>query len=302
MPRFLPALLLLILIFMAQARAAVWIAVSEGGTDYAAVAESVRTELQRADGGLEVMVRPWSEMSQGVPPQVSMIVSVGSPAFSGLADAANRIGRIPVVATLIPRSAFEANRKRLIGPATAIVLDQPPARQIALLRYAFPHFRRVGVLLGPDSQQLQQGLDRAAVEQGVQLNAYRTNGESNLYPALQRLLEENEVLLAIPDAAVFNGGSIQNVLLASYRQKVPMMGFSPAYVRAGALLALYSTPAQLSAQTVRVVRGILAGGGVPPVQGPMDFVVGVNANVARSLGYRLSEDALRIQLLNREGM
>jgi ABC-type uncharacterized transport system substrate-binding protein len=287
---------------MTSARAAVWIAVSDGGADYAAVADSIRSELQRGDGGLEVVVQPWGEMTQGLPSQVSLIVCVGSPACSGLAEASGRIGRVPVVATLLPRAAFEVQRKRWTGPSTAVVLDQPPARQIALLRYAFPHFRRIGVLLGPDSQQLQQGLDRAAVEQGVQLNAYRANGESSLYPALQRLLEENEVLLAIPDAAVFNGGSIQNVLLASYRQKVPMMGFSPAYVRAGALLALYSTPAQLSTQTVRVVRGMLAGSGVPPVQGPMDFVVGVNANVSRSLGYRLSEDALRIQLLNREGM
>jgi ABC-type uncharacterized transport system substrate-binding protein len=79
-----------------------------------------------------------------------------------------------------------------------------------------------------------------------------------------------------------------------------MMGFSPAYVRAGAMLALYSSPAQIGNQSARVVQGVLSGMALQPVQMPTEFVVGVNANVARSLGFRLSEDALRIQLQGKE--
>jgi putative tryptophan/tyrosine transport system substrate-binding protein len=249
------------------------------------------------------MVKPWAEVAQGVPAQVRLVVSVGSPAFAGLVEAyaSGRIGRVPIVATLLPRSIFETQRRRLTVAATGVVLDQPAVRQMALLRYAFPHLRRLGVLFGPDSQQYQQAFEKAAAEQGLQLNAYKVDGEVNLYPALQRVLEENDVLLAIPDAAVYNGNSIQNVLLASYRQKVPMMGFSPAYVRAGAMLALYSSPAQIGNQTVRVIQSALSGVALQPVQLPTEFVIGVNANVARSLGFRLSEDALRIQLQGKEG-
>jgi putative ABC transport system substrate-binding protein len=110
------------------------------------------------------------------------------------------------------------------------------------------------------------------------------------------------LLLAIPDTAIYNGGSIQNVLLASYRQRVPLIGFSPAYVRAGAMLALYSTPTQIGSQTARTARALLADAPVQALQSPVEFVVNVNVNVARSLGFRLSEDALRLQLQNREGM
>jgi ABC-type uncharacterized transport system substrate-binding protein len=173
---------------------------------------------------------------------------------------------------------------------------------MALLRYAFPNLRRVGVILGPDSQQYQLSLERAAQDQGLQINTYKVDGETTLYPALQRLLDESDLLLAVPDAAVYNGGSIQNVLLAAYRQKVPLMAYSPAYVRAGALLALYSTPTQIGTQTAKMVRVVLNGASLPAVQAPTDFVVSVNANVARSLGFRLSDDALRIQLLSREGL
>lgn len=304
---FIRRLLLLLCISLAlaaSARAAVWIAISEGSADYGAVAEEVRSGLLRADTQVEVSIRPWPEVAQGVPSQVKVLVSVGSPAFVGLAEASGsgRLGRTPIVAALLQRSVFEAQRRRVAGPVTGIVLDQPPARQMALLRYAFPHMRRVGVMLGPESQTSQAMLEKAATDQGLQANIYKVDGEADLYSALRRVLEENDLLLAVPDAAVYNGGSIQNVLLASYRQRVPLIGFSPAYMRAGAMLALYSTPAQIGSQTARTVRALLADAPVQALQGPVEFMVSVNANVARSLGFRLSEDALRLQLQNREGM
>lgn len=302
--RCLVAFLFMSLLLVASARAAVWIAVSEGSTDYGVVAEAVRAGLMRGEAQPEVSIRPWTEVAQGIPPQVKLLVTVGSPAFAGLAEASadGRLGRTPVVATLLPRTVLEAKRRKLTGPVTAIVLDQPAARQMALLRYAFPHQRRVGALLGPESEVRQAALEKAAAEQGLQLNVYKVAGEAELYPALRRALEENDLLLAVPDAAVYNGGSIQNVLLASYRQRIPLIGFSPAYVRAGAMLALYSSLPQIGSQTARAVRSLLAESAVPPLQHPAEFIVSVNVNVARSLGFRLSEDALRLQLQNREGM
>ena len=306
MPRLRPLLagLFLWLLLAGWAQATVWVAVSEGNPDYEEVAVRIRGQLLQGGMVTEVAVKPWGEVAQGVPAQVRLIVSVGSPAFAGLAEAyaGGRIARVPIVATLLPRSVFEAQRRRLTVSAVGVVLDQPAVRQVTLLRYAFPHMRRLGVLFGPDSAQYQTAFEKAATEQGLQLNAYKVETEDNLYPALQRVLEENDVLLAIPDATVYNGRSIQNVLLASYRQKVPMMGFSPAYVRAGAMLALYSSPAQIGNQTVRVVQGMLSGMALQPVQSPTEFMVGVNASVSRSLGFRLSEDALRIQLQGKEGM
>lgn len=303
-PRALAILLLVACATAGQARAAVWIAVSEGSADYATVAEEMRAGLGRGEPQIEVSIRPWSEVAQGIPPQVRLIVSVGSPAYTGLVEAASagRLGRTPLVATLLPRAVFESQRRKLAGPVTGIVLDQPAVRQMALLRYAFPHLRRVGILLGPDSEASQAALEKAAAEQGLQANVYKVQGDADLYPALRRVIEENDLLLAIPDTTVYNGGSIQNILLASYRQKIPLIGFSPAYVRAGAMLALYSTPAQIGSQTTRAARSLLVGTSVPLVQTPTDFVVSANVNVARSLGFRLSEEALRLQLLSREGL
>jgi len=102
---------------------------------------------------------------------------------------------------------------------------------------------------------------------------------------------------------VFNSYSIQNVLLTAYRQHSPVVGFSAAYIRAGAILGLYSTPAQIGRQTAEMARAVLAGAAVPPPQSPRYFEIGSNPQVARSLGIALEEpEALRARLLKQEGL
>jgi ABC-type uncharacterized transport system substrate-binding protein len=109
------------------------------------------------------------------------------------------------------------------------------------------------------------------------------------------------VLLAVADPQVYNSSSIQNILLASFRAKVPMVAFSPAYVRAGALLALHVTPTQLGQQAGVIAWGVLRDKALSPI--PLysrDFSVMVNEHVARSLGLSLDGAALRERLQRRE--
>jgi hypothetical protein len=54
-----------------------------------------------------------------------------------------------------------------------------------------------------------------------------------------------DALLAVPDPLVFNSQTAANILAAAYRRRIPLIGFSPAYTRAGALVSLYSTPDQI---------------------------------------------------------
>jgi ABC-type uncharacterized transport system substrate-binding protein len=75
-----------------------------------------------------------------------------------------------------------------------------------------------------------------------------------------------------------------------------VLGFSPAYVRAGALVSLHSTPAQVGIQAASLARSVLNGQSPAPSQYPADFTVEVNTHVARSLGLELDAAALTKQL------
>ena len=103
------------------------------------------------------------------------------------------------------------------------------------------------------------------------------------------------MLLTIPDATIYNALSMRNVLLTTYHFKVPVIGISPAYVRAGALCAVYSSPAQIAVQAAKIATRFSENGVLPQSQFPIDFNVSINLQVARSLGIQLQEDTVIVK-------
>jgi ABC-type uncharacterized transport system substrate-binding protein len=68
-------------------------------------------------------------------------------------------------------------------------------------------------------------------------------------------------------------------------------------VRAGAVLAIYTTPVQAGHQAAELVMGVLRGRQLPDhVLEPNDFEVGVNAHVARVMDLAPDAQALRLAL------
>lgn len=277
----------------------VWVALSESFGPHVEAAAALRAEVDQAlPGRVEWRIAHWSSFStSGLEPQ--WIVAVGTAALKGMQDLYVRAAKPPPLLTiLVPRLAFErmADPMRLrAGSLSAVFLDQPPARQLDLIRLALPDARSVGILVSGQSKAHAPALDAAARERGLQLVSSVVE-PGGLYPALQSLLPDIDVLLAQPDPVVFNSQSAANILTAAYRRQVPLVGFSSAYVKAGALLALYSTPAQVGARGGEVLRQVLAGRPLPGPQPPRDFAVEVNQNVARSLGLVLDESRLGEQL------
>ncbi|WP_296491287.1 ABC transporter substrate binding protein [Rhodoferax sp.] len=233
---------------------------------------------------------------------VRVWVALGTQASTALAKA--RL-QVPVLSALIPRLGFarvlqETNQKNS-ARFTAIYLDQPMQRQLALIRLALPQASRVGVLLGPDSWSKVPALRASASANGLTLRIARVDDEASLFAALQSVLDDSDVLLAQADPLVFNNQSIQNILRTSIQAKVPLVAFSPAYVRAGALLALYSTPAQAGTQAADRVLEVLAMRSLPEhALEPDDFEIGVNEQVARVLALTLDARTLRLELRRQE--
>lgn len=225
------------------------------------------------------------QLDSGMLGEARIIVTIGTQAAKAVGT---RNPKTPVLNTLLPRDAYESLQATLPNQHTsAIFLDQPVQRQIALLGVALPDRATLALLAGPATEDLARKVASAARERQLRVSIEQVVSHDEIYPALERLLTEPTVLLALPDSTVFNPYTIQNVLLTSYRNRTPLIGFSPAYVRAGALLALYSTPAQIARQAAEAVRGVLAGGSLPPPLSPREFEVATNPNVARSLGIEL---------------
>lgn len=262
-------------------------------TAAAVVAELERVGIPRSDVE-QVNVADLARFDSGAAlPRV--FVSLGLEALRPLLS---REFRVPVLAALIPRSGFERMVRNSVAPppVTALYLDQPFTRQLDLLRIAIPTAKRVGVLWGPESVKQQATLSGAATARGlVVVNGY-VAPDGGLYAGLKMALDDVDVLLAVADPQVFNGSTIANILLSTYRARIPVLAFSPAYVKAGALLSLHTTPLQVGSQAANMARGIVQRGLMPGPQYSLEFEVSVNEHVARSLGLLLDAAMLKERL------
>jgi putative ABC transport system substrate-binding protein len=227
-------------------------------------------------------------------PRTDLIVAVGTDA----ARASLRRGAAPpIVATLLPRQAYErvlaelgANRPR--HASTAIVLDQPPARMLAFARHLLPDRRRVGLLLGPDTRGALPQIRHAAAAHGLGLETEEVESEGGLVPALNLLLPRADLLFAQPDGLIYRRDNIRAILLTSYRFQRPVIGFSQAMVTAGALAAVYSTPTQIARQAVDLIKPLNPDAiSLPAPLAPALFAIAVNRNVAQALGLPLPDEA-----------
>lgn len=167
-------------------------------------------------------------------------------------------------------------------PHSAVFLDQPLERQVALLLAALPDTRNVGVLYSVPQPELQN-LRRLLKAQNIHMHEQKVDELQSLNDALDSVLDVSDVLFVLPDADVYNAGTIRNILLTAYRKQVPLIGISQAYVKAGALYAVFSTPEQVADQAAGMIQHYAESGKLPSVQYPLDFEVSVNMQVARSL-------------------
>ncbi len=304
--RYTALLLCTVLLCLACARAmaadGVTVLVSAASAPGSGFVEEFRRELAQANSRLPINVVVLD--NQAAVPAIDtddIVVAVGVQA---LLQASKLDNKIPLMAVLVPRPSFDKillESKRSSRNTSAIVLDQPYARQLALVKTVLPNATRLGVLLGPSSLDSKKELEQAALQQGITLLYATVNNPYELSSGLKQLMESSEALWAIPDPIVYSRETVQAILLTTYRYQKPVFGFSQAYVRAGALAAIHSTPQQIAKQLAEELAALSAKSksSLPGVRYPRYFSVDVNLQVGQSLGVDVSNDVALSDLLTR---
>lgn len=231
-------------------------------------------------------------------PNTDLIVAVGMKATK---LAATQTGT-PVLAVMIPKMGYEEllaqiPQKKPTRTISAIYLDQPWDRQLDFLQVALPKRHRIGLLYSSDSRFDIARLRQEIANRDGSLVAQPVRSADRLFSSLENVLDDSDVLLAIPDSAIYNSSNIRNILLTSYRHGIPLIGLSQSYVSAGALCAIFSTPEQLAEQASSAALLFARTRQLPGSQYPVAFTIAVNQQVARSMAIELpSPDAIRSQM------
>ncbi|MHB1215876.1 MAG: ABC transporter substrate-binding protein [Thiobacillus sp.] len=278
----------------AQAVAArVAVVLSDDSAPYQEVYQVIRAYL---DDTAHEAVRVYADgLTASVLNEARLAVAVGVRAAESVAALPVHP---PVLSVLVPRAWWIKTGRVRLGDggrrnASAIYLDQPFERQAQLIHLAFPEARRVGVLVSAEQRSLVGELDETLRTQKLRLVNQFMAADERLIAPLENVLSGADLLLAVPDPLVINRNTAQSLFLTSYRYHVPVVGYSRSLTRAGALVSLHSSPAQIGRQTAEWVNGAIQGGAVslPPPAYPAYFSVSINDQVARSLGFSLPSEA-----------
>jgi ABC-type uncharacterized transport system substrate-binding protein len=279
------------LVFSYQAEAfQVTVLMTDEGAAFQEFAQAFKSEAQKQKLLADV------SQSSSLPTDADLIVAVG---IKAAVIAAN--SHSPVLCVLVSKAGFDQLMSNLPpggnkNNISAIYLDQPIKRQIAMIAAVLPEAKKIGLLFSASADVVSYR--KAIVEKRLGLFEQKLASPASLFRDLESVLENSDVLLSLPDPEVYNSLSMRNILLATYRSKIPLAGFSPAYVKAGALCAVYSTQSQVAAQAVLLSRQFVTAGVLPAPQYPREFEVLINHQVANSLGIHVRENSVLTQEIN----
>ena len=164
-----------------------------------------------------------------------------------------------------------------------------------------PNATRVGVLYDPQlNQKWVDDAKRVAARMGLEIIAVPVNSAQEIPSALKVLGRTADSILAITDKTIYSGKTAKAVLLFSFRNRIPFVGLSSAWTRAGALYSLDWDYQELGRQAAVIALRILDGQQANKIkpQFPKTQVYTINLKTAEhmkvSINQALIDGAARI--------
>lgn len=231
----------------------------------------------------------------------NLVVAIGAQSLKAILDLQENTQKQikpPILCTLIRRHIYQElldqynlqNQK-----ITAIYIDQQLEKKINLIKEIKLKPKNkadkitIGALIGPQSIEDVGLLTQLATEAGFNLNTIFVNNFENPASVLDTLLDEVDILLALPDRRIYNPHTARGILLTAFHKQVPLIGISKTCVTNGALMAIYSSTKQIAHQTTKEIITFLDNLyknnviKLPKPQYPEEHSIAINYQVAKSL-------------------
>ncbi|MFN7952300.1 MAG: ABC transporter substrate binding protein [bacterium] len=261
----------------------------QGGEVEQAVLDGLRAGLARRPLTLETRVVPLAPeaaraaVTRAVGEGARVLLTAGPRATEAAVAAA---GSVPIVSTLVLGGSVAAPR----GNLTGVSLDFPVDVQVSWLVRLLPDRKVVGLLYDPaQNQHRADAFVRALTARGLTPVVREVGTPAELPEALRVITNRAEVLLALPDTVVLSRETSQALLLASFENRVPFVGLSEGWVKAGALYSLERDYRDVGLQAAEILARVL-GGEAPssiPIVAPRRVVYVLNRRTAEQMKIKL---------------
>ncbi len=203
--------------------------------------------------------------------------------------ASHATSNIPIVSTMIMNNDWLDQ----MDNATGVSLGYPLTTQFEWIRNFFPRMKKIAILYNPEeNEQFIQSARIIAPQAGFELLAIPVETPRQLPYALEQLANNIQIMLGIPDKVVLSPRTAQAVLLATFRNKVPLIGISDNWVESGALYALSwdyeDIGKQCATQSGKLLKGALIQ--QISIEYPRKVAYTINVKIAEHMNIEISDN------------
>jgi len=209
--------------------------------------------------------------------------------------AKNQIRNIPIVFCMVLNpvsSGIVNNMDSPGGSITGASLDIPIETQFRYLKSVITDAKSLGVIYNPkETGIIINEASKIAKNMNLSFTAKPVNSEREVPDALKYLLKNVDVLWSVADSTVFGSQSTKYILMTTLKSGVPFVGLSPAFVKAGALMALSYDYPDIGKQSAEIAIRVLKGEnpGLIPISVPRKIYLSINLKTSTHLGLRIPD-------------
>ncbi len=216
----------------------------------------------------------------------TLVLAIGS---SAALAAREHIRTAPVLFTMV----IDPERSGLAPPGVEIKV--PKVETLRVLHRLLPSATRIGVIYSSESESHWKELREQASSEGFQAVGSKIDNGEKLPTLFEDIASQIDVFLMLADAKLFAPKTVERLLLASIKHRVPVVGLSSSYTKAGALISLEYNHEDSGRTAVAMALSILQGV-APDTLGyvhPSRIQYSLNAEVAQQMKIRIPEDVLK---------
>lgn len=201
------------------------------------------------------------------------------------------INFLPILYTLVfdPVDKGLTRRQNMTG----ILIEADYERQFSILKKIAPNIKRIGILYSYLNESSILEAQKYSAPMGVELLAVKLRQPEDVPAGANQLIVKADALWLIPDSNIINQSSLNYLLSATLKYKLPFMVYSANFVKAGALLSPVINNTDIGRQAGKLGQQVLLGKALPGgTLSPAEVKWAINLSTAKSIGLQIPENVL----------
>ena len=223
----------------------------------------------------------------------TLMVSVGAVAAKRLVEWPG-----PVLHTLITSEQYQSLYSGGSSlPRSAVFMDQPLQRYLALIRASMPERQHVMLLGSRMGSEELQSLGETGKPYGLELEGIAFQQNMLVDHVLRKHARKDSVLLILPDANVLNSGTVRPLIMASYQRDIPFVTYSESLVKAGAMMSVHVDAAAQAQESLSRINDWLASRRWKEADYAEQYDIAINYQLARAMRQNLPAKSSVLEMM-----